>query len=100
MQNNPQNRSYASCSFNYLLGLSLEGGRQHVGEEFQSYRKQELHEGDDDKHQEGKKSEDVCTCSEELGREFGKAGVRIDPFKNKMRELKRFVCVEEEWTLF
>lgn len=50
----------------YLLCLCLKGGRQHVGEEFQSYRKQELHEGNDDKHQERKKSEDISTCSEKL----------------------------------
>lgn len=65
--------------FDYLLWLCLEGGRQHVGEEFQSYRKQELHEGDDDEHQEGKKSEDVGTCSEELGTKFGQENlIRIN----------------------
>ena len=64
--------------FDHLLGLCLEGGRQHVGEEFQSHRKQELHEGDDDEHQEGKESEDVGTRSEELGRRFGKTGIRIE----------------------
>lgn len=58
--------------FDYLLWLCLKGGRQHVGEEFQSHRKQKLHEGDDDEHQEGKKSEDVGTCSEELGRKMWK----------------------------
>lgn len=42
-----------SGSFDYLLWLRLKGGRQHVGEEFQSYRKQELHEGDNNEHQEG-----------------------------------------------
>jgi len=52
----------------HLLRLCLEGGRQHVGEEFQSHGEQELHEGDDDEHQEGKESEEVGTRSEELGR--------------------------------
>lgn len=52
----------------YLLWLRLKGGRQHVGEEFQGYRKQELHKRDNNEDQEGKKSEDVCTCSEKLQR--------------------------------
>lgn len=75
--------------FDYLLWLCLEGGRQHVGEEFQSYRKQELHEGDDDEHQEGKKSEDVSTCSEELGRKYGRTGIKTESFSS--------VCLEEIW---
>lgn len=60
--------SVPSCSCGYLLGLCLEGGRQHVGEELQRHRKQELHEGHNDEHQEGEKSEDVGTSSQELGR--------------------------------
>lgn len=52
----------------HLLGLCLEGGRQHVGEEFEGDRKQELHEGDDDEDEEGEEPEDVGARSEELER--------------------------------
>lgn len=54
------------ANWNHLLGLCLKRGRQHVGEEFQSYWKQKLHEGDNDEHQERQKPEAISTCSEKL----------------------------------
>lgn len=57
-------------SSGYLLRLGFKGGRQHVGEQLQRHRKEELHERDDDEHQERQQSENVCTRSEELRRIF------------------------------
>ena len=51
----------------YLLRLRLERGGQHVGEELQDHRKQELHEGNNDEDQEGEESEDVSASPQELG---------------------------------
>ena len=48
-----------SSLHHYLGGLALEGGGQGVGEEPEVHRKQELHEGDDDKDGEGNHSKDV-----------------------------------------
>lgn len=49
-----------------LLGLRLKGGREHVREEFQCHRQQELHERNDDEHQEGEEPEHICTRPQEL----------------------------------
>ena len=51
----------------YLLRLCLKRGGQHVGEELQYHRKQELHEGNNDEDQEGEESEDVSASPQELG---------------------------------
>lgn len=70
----------------YLLGLSLEGGRQHVGEELQSHWEQELHEGDDDEDQEGQQSEDVGTGSQELEETFRERRKLETPLKTDTEE--------------
>lgn len=42
-----------------LFGLRLEGGGQHLGEEFEEDRQEKLHERNDDKHHEGDQAEQV-----------------------------------------
>lgn len=49
-----------------LLGLCFKGGREHVREELKRYGQQELHERNDDEHQEGEEPEHVCTRPQEL----------------------------------
>lgn len=61
----------------YLLGLGLKCGRQHIGEEFEDNRQQELHEGNDDEDQEGNESEDICTSSEKLRSKWRKAVLKF-----------------------
>ena len=46
--------------------LVLEGGRQHIGEDLQSYWKEELHERDDEEGYEGNQAEKVLRRSLEL----------------------------------
>lgn len=52
----------------HLLALLRERARQHVGEESERKRKQELHEGDDDEDEEGHEPEDVSECADQLQR--------------------------------
>lgn len=49
-----------------LLQLVLEGTGQHVGEQLQRHRQQQLHEGDYQKHRQGNQSEDVGAGARQL----------------------------------
>jgi len=49
-----------------LFGLRLEGGGQHLREEFEEDGKKELHERNDDEHREGHQAEQVNAGPQQL----------------------------------
>lgn len=49
-----------------LFRLCLKGGGQHLWEEFEEYRKKELHEGNNDEHHEGHQTEQISTGPHQL----------------------------------